>query len=331
MARHAGVSKKTISRVLNNELNVSIITKEKVQRSFEELGYRPNPQARGLATNQSYLIGLLYDNPNKSYVSEVQTGCLETCQKNNYNLIIYPEHYDSVNLLERIKELLNKSHLDGLVLTPPFSDMLPLLALLDKRQINYVRLAPTINFDASPCVVSNDFDASYQMTRYLISLGHLKIAFIKGHPEHNVSELRLNGFLKAMKEAAIPIEPEYFEQGYFTFSSGEDCGRKLLNLKNPPTAIFASNDSTAAGVLKVAAQKGLSVPHQLSICGFDNAPITRHLWPSLTTVKQPIKTMAAEGTKLLLQSIKETPDTPLIINLEDEIIIRESSGPAPKN
>ncbi len=327
VAKHAGVSKKTISRVLNNESNVSADTKEKVQRSFEILGYRPNPQARGLATNQSFLIGLLYDNPNKSYVTDIQTGSLETCQKENYNLVIYPEQHDAIDLLDRLRSLLNNAHLDGLILTPPFSDMKPLVEMLEQMQVNYVRIAPTLDFDRSPCVVSNDEDAAYQMTRYLISLGHSKIAFIKGHPEHNVSELRLNGYLKAMQEASIDIQDEYLEQGYFTFRSGEDCGRRLLNLKNPPSAIFSSNDFIAAGVLKVAAQRSVSVPHQLSVCGFDNAPISRYIWPSLTTVKQPIKAMAAEGVKLLIQTIRQKSLDFPISRFEDELIVRESSAP----
>ena len=130
VARHAGVSKKTISRVLNNEQNVSVDTRARVQRSFKELGYQPNPQARGLASNQSFLIGLLYDNPNKSYIDDTQTGALETCQREGYNLVIYPEEFESLDLLDRLEQLLINSHLDGLILTPPFSDMLPLLELL---------------------------------------------------------------------------------------------------------------------------------------------------------------------------------------------------------
>lgn len=328
VAKHAGVSKKTISRVLNDESNVSSDTSEKVKKSIELLGYRPNPQARGLASNQSYLIGLLYDNPNKSYVTDIQTGALETCQKENYNLVIYPEQYDSVELLDRLRSILENARLDGLILTPPFSDMKELLDLLHRMGVNYVRIAPTVDFEMSPCVVSNDLDASYQMTRYLISLGHSKIAFIKGHPEHNVSELRLAGFVRAMEEASISVLPEYLEQGYFTFRSGEDSGRRLLNLENPPTAIFSSNDFIAAGVLKVAAQRNVSVPHQLSVCGFDNAPISRYIWPSLTTVKQPIDSMAAEGVKLLINLIRKKQLEFSVVRFEDELIVRESSAPA---
>ena len=331
VAEHAGVSKKTISRVLNNELNVSIDTKTKVLRSFQLLGYRPNPQARGLASNQSFLIGLLYDNPNKSYVTDNQIGALESCQKDGYNLVIYPEDYESSDLLDRLTSILTNSFLDGLILTPPFSDMLPLLNLLEQMKVQYVRIGPTINFDRSPCVISNDLDAAYQMTRYLISLGHTKIGFIKGHPDHSVSSLRLAGYQKALEEVSISVVPELIQQGYFTFRSGEDCGRKLLNLENRPTAIFASNDYIAAGVLKVANQMNISIPHQLSVCGFDDAPISRYIWPSLTTIKQPIRTMGAEAAKLLIKQIKDRHLQHTVIKFEDELIVRESSAPVPHN
>ena len=196
VARHAGVSKKTISRVLNDEPNVSVDTKTKVQRSFEALGYRPNPQARGLASNQSFLIGLLYDNPNKSYVSDIQSGALERCKLDGYNLIIYPEDHESDCLLSNLENGLISANLDGIILTPPFSDMSPLLELLERRRIPFIRLGATLSLTGSACVISNDNEASYQMCRYLISLGHSQIGFIEGHPDHNVSQLRLKGYLK---------------------------------------------------------------------------------------------------------------------------------------
>ena len=330
VAKHAGVSKKTISRVLNNEPNVSIDTKKKVQHSFKALGYRPNPQARALASNQSFLIGLLYDNPNKSYVSDIQSGALRRCKADGYNLIIHPEDHEGESLLANLESVLFSANLDGILLTPPFSDMPPLLDLLSHRKVPCVRIGATTHSTVAPSVISNDTEAAYQMCRYLISLGHSRIGFISGHPDHNVSEQRLNGYIKALKEIDIEPDSELITQGYFDFESGENCARKLLGLKNRPTAIFASNDFMAAGVLKVALQKNLSVPHELTVVGFDNAPISRYIWPSLTTVKQPIKAMASEATRLLIRLIRnkaaESPD----ISFDDELVVRESSAPSPR-
>lgn len=330
VANHAGVSKKTISRVLNNEPNVSSDTKSKVRASFKTLGYRPNPHARGLASNQSFLIGLLYDNPNKSYVSDIQNGALERCKADGYNLIIHPEDHDNDGLLVNVENVLTEANLDGVILTPPFSDMVALLDLLQNKKIPFVRIGATLPFTEMPAVISNDTEASYQMCRYLISLGHTQIGFIKGHPDHHVSQQRLDGYLQALSEIGISPEQSLIKQGYFTFESGESCARQLLSLNNRPTAIFASNDFMAAGVLKVALQKHLSVPHDLSVTGYDNAPISRYIWPSLTTVKQPIKAMAVEATKVLIKLIRNKTIDNDTISFENELVVRESSAPSPR-
>lgn len=331
MAKHAGVSKKTISRVLNDEPNVSVDTKTKVQRSFEVLGYRPNPQARGLASNQSFLIGLLYKNPNKSYVSDMQAGALERCKEDGYNLIIYPEDHENYSLLSNLENVLTSANIDGIILTPPFSDMKPLLDLLERKRLPFIRVGATELLDQTACVISNDTDAAYQMCRYLISLGHSQIGFIQGHPDHNVSKLRENGYLKALKESGIEVQPKLIRQGYFTFESGEESARYLLSLDDRPTAIFASNDYMAAGVLKVANQKNLTVPHDLTVTGFDNAPISSYIWPSLTTIKQPVKAMASEATKMLIRIVRNKPLENLTASFTEELIVRESSALAPKN
>ena len=327
VAKHAGVSKKTVSRVLNDEPNVSTSTKQKVKAAFEELSYQPSAQARGLATNQSFLIGLVYDNPNKSYVSDVQAGALSICEEKGYHLLIHPSDHEHKDLLERLQRLLSSSRLDGLVLTPPFSDMQGLIEMLTEKQVPFVRIGPTINQPNLPCVIGNDIEAAYEMTHYLISLGHTKIGFIKGHPDHKVSEQRLAGFEKALKDSGIQLEPSYVQQGLFTFSSGEDCTRRLLALEKPPTAIFASNDDMAAAVLKVASQKNIAVPHDLSVAGFDDAPISRYIWPSLTTVKQPVKAKAAAALEMLIETIRNRPLVNMQLQFDDELIIRDSTGP----
>jgi len=331
VAKHAGVSKKTISRVLNDEPNVSDDTKSKVKQAFSSLGYRPNPQARALAFNQSFLIGLLYDNPNKSYVSDIQTGALTRCKSEGYNLIIYPEDHEKDSLVDDLDNVMINANLDGVILTPPFSDNQKLIAMLERKRIPFVTVGATRDLTAKPCVFCNDSEASYQMCRYLISLGHTRIGFIKGHPDHNVTQLRFNGYLKALNEANIETDISLVKQGYFTHESGEDCARHLLSMEKLPTAIFACNDYMAAGVLKVANQKGIAVPHDLTITGYDNAPISRHIWPSLTTVKQPTEAMASLAAKILIRLIKNKPLEKVASNFDAELIVRESSAPVRRN
>jgi len=331
VARHAGVSKKTISRVLNDEPNVSPDTKDKILESFDELGYIPNPQARGLAGSHSFLIGLVYPSQSNSYVSNVQKGALERCRAEGFHLVIYPEDHENENLLSQMETAMFSARLDGIILTPPFSDMAPLIKLLKRLTIPVVLMGAASSMRDVPSVVSNDQEASYEMCRYLISIGHSDIAFIKGHPDHASSNQRLRGYQHALTEAGIELQDQYIQQGNFTFESGEDCARRLLSLDKPPTAIFASNDYMAAGIVKVSNQKGISIPNQLTVTGFDNAPASRYIWPSLTTIKQPITEMAVEATRILIRSIRRKPIESLSVTIKDELIVRESSAPAPRN
>jgi len=330
VAKHAGVSKKTISRVLNNEANVSPDTKIKVHNAFDLLGYRPNPQARALASNQSFLIGLVYAGTSNSFVSKIQSGALKRCKADGYNLIIYPEDHENDYLLANLERGLISANLDGIILTPPFSDMKPLLNFLTEKNIPFIRVGGDLSITASPSVNSNDAEASYEMCRYLVSLGHTKIAFIMGNPDHAASHQRLIGYKKALFEAGIEIRDDFIQQGYFTFESGEDCARRLLSSEYRPTAIFASNDYMAAGIVKVATQKNLSIPNDLTVTGFDNAPASRYIWPSLTTIKQPITDMAFEAARMLIRIIRNKPLENKTVTFKDELIVRESSAPAPK-
>ncbi len=327
VAEQAGVSKKTVSRVLNNETSVSDATRKKVIQVSKKLGYKPNPLARGLASNRSYILGLLYDNPNTNYINSNQVGALDICQQQGYHLLIHPCVDRGDEMITAVEEIISHSRLDGLVLTPPFSDLPELLDFLDVKQIPHVRIAATQDFERCSCVISTDFNAAEEMTRYLISLGHRRIGFIQGPPEHNSTQQRFAGYKKALQDAHISIDAELIKQGEYTFESGERCARQLLPMENRPTAIFASNDYMAAGIMKVASQMYLQIPHELSLGGFDNAPIAQYLWPSLTTIKQPVEEMAAKATTLLLQQISNPDETFSKLVMESHLVVRESTAP----
>lgn len=326
VAKHAGVSKKTVSRVLNKEPNVSEATREKVEQAFKELNYRPNPIARGLAHNRSFIIGCLYDNPSKSYITRVQSGALEACQKYHYNLLIHPCELRGEPLIDNIDTLMSTSRLDGIVLTPPFSDNPELVAHLKARNIPYARVAPVVLDDDSISIKSNDTQAAYEITNLLLALGHKEIAFIKGHPDHSATEARFKGYEKALNDSSIEINSSLVAEGNFSYHSGEDSARKILESKNRPSAVFASNDYMAAAVLKVASQMSLRVPEQLSIAGFDNAPIARHIWPGLTTIAQPVEDMTYRAVCLLIGQINNTQPDDLEEIFEAKLIERESTA-----
>ncbi|QTL34599.1 MULTISPECIES: LacI family DNA-binding transcriptional regulator [Pseudoalteromonas] len=326
VAQYAGVSKKTVSRVLNNEPNVSPATREKVLKVFKELDYRPNPIARGLARNKSFIIGCLYDNPSKSYITRVQSGALEACHKHNYNLLIHPCELRGEALIDNIDQLLTTSRLDGLVLTPPFSDSRELIEFLKQKNINYALVASAIQDDDSISVCSNDEQGAFELTEHLIALGHTDIAFIKGHPDHSATENRFNGYKRALEQHQIPLQERLVAEGNFSYHSGADSAKAILDLTPRPSAVFASNDYMAAAVLKLATQRQLRVPEDLSIAGFDNAPIARHIWPGLTTIAQPVEEMTRQAVEQLILQISEPQDTVYQCVLEARLITRESTA-----
>jgi len=326
VASHAGVSKKTVSRVLNNEPNVSAATREKVLKVFKELDYTPNPIARGLAQNRSFIVGCLYDNPSKSYITRVQTGALAACKENNYNLLIHPCELRGDDLINDIEQLLQTSRLDGVVLTPPFGDFEKLANFLKAKKIPYARVASALLEDDSISVRSNDEQGAYEITEHLISLGHKSIAFIKGHPDHSATQQRFKGYRRALADHKIEFDERLVEEGNFSYHSGVDSARSILDLSPRPTAVFASNDYMAAAVLKLATQRQLRVPDDISIAGFDNAPIARHIWPGLTTIAQPVEEMTKLAVTQLINHITEPQEQPFQITLESRLITRQSTA-----
>ncbi|MDH3645575.1 MAG: LacI family DNA-binding transcriptional regulator [Gammaproteobacteria bacterium] len=328
VARLAGVSIKTVSRVANNEANVREGTRTRVLRVIDELNYQPNPSARNLAARRSYLIGLIYDNPSASYLINIQDGALNASRAAGYDLIIHPCVYKDPNLKTELQMMISQSKIDGLILTPPLSDMDSVVELLLELGMPFVRIAPADRSDLGRAIYTNDEQACAEMTVYLNSLGHTDIAFVIGHPDHGAVGQRFDGYKAGLNECGLPLRKEWVAQGYNSFESGIECAQQLLDLDNPPSAIFASNDDMAAGVMKVAHERNLSIPGDLSVAGFDDIPLASYLWPALTTIRQPIQSMASAATDLLLTKFdaRRTDDFEHIV--KSKLIIRDSTGPA---
>lgn len=327
VAKRAGVSIKTVSRVINKEPNVRDETREKVAKAVAALGYRPDPSARRLAGNRSFLMGLLYDNPSASYVINIQTGVLKVCQQEGYDLLIHPCDYQAPGLAAEIAAFSAHSKLDGLILTPPLSDLAPVVRAIREQGIPFTQIAPA-DPGLAASVSTNDREACREMTRHLVSLGHSRIGFIIGHPDHRAVLTRYSGYRDAMQECGKKLDDRLVVQGYNSFESGIECARKLLRLRKPPSAIVASNDDMAAGVMLVAHEKGLEIPGDLSVAGFDDIPLARQLWPALTTVRQPMETMAGLAAELLIAQLRgDRPDHGAHV-IESTLMIRQSTGPA---
>ena len=324
VSNDAGVSIKTVSRVINKEKNVSEKTKEIVIKSIQKLGFKPNKSAQSLRSKRSHMIALLYNNPNKHYLADIQGGILRLCKETGYNLVLQECDYTNVNLGLEITEFIDDFSIDGLIVTPPLSDMNEFLEHLNQTQTEYSIIAPSNTRKVKSYVSSNDYEASYAMTNKIINKGHLNIGFIKGHHKHSASHLRFNGFTEALKDRGMSLNSEWVKEGNFSFDSGFSAGLELLKSHNKPSVIFASNDYMAAGVMKAAQMNGINIPLDLSLVGFDDSPLAAQLWPSLTTIRQPVEEMAYHAARLLLGNIdglSEEMDSKEFIS---ELILRES-------
>ncbi|MDO1528395.1 LacI family DNA-binding transcriptional regulator [Fulvimonas sp. R45] len=328
VARRAGVSPKTVSRVLNNEPNVREALRERILEAVKALGYRPNPSARSLASQRSFLVALLYDNPSPYYVMEVQGGVLDACDAQRYSMMVRPLPSGAPDFLERVEALLSQFRPDGLVLTPPIADHVALLALLAARGVPHARISPE-NRDAGVGATLDERAAAREMVRHLVALGHRRIAHITGHHAHGASGWRLRGYREGLAQAHLPYDPALVVEGLFSFDSGVAAAGRLFALRRRPTAVFAGNDDTAAGVMWAAAERGLAVPRDVSVCGFDDTPLSRQVWPSLTTVCQPSQDMGRIATQQLLRAIEGNAEGAMV-SVPFALRLRRSTGPAPQ-
>lgn len=335
VAELAGVSFKTVSRVVNEEDGVKTELRERVQQAIKKLNYQPNITARRLR-GKSATIGFIYNNPNSNYVITMLHGILATCRENRYELVVHPCDSNSSpdETYDEIVALTQRSSVAGLVLTPPISENFEIISKLEKAGIKFTRIVSSSEppKDVERTIYIDDRRAAYQITEHLINQKHRAISFFNGDPEHHSSEERLDGYKAAMRDNNIPIESNLIVSGEYTFESGMQRGKTTLDSDSRPTAIFACNDEIAAGTLFAARMLGINVPEQLSIVGFEDSPFSRQSWPSLTTAKQPNDEIAGHATQLLidlLSSSSKAGDDEKAHNhgYLPEMIVRESSLP----
>ncbi|MGH8303744.1 MAG: LacI family DNA-binding transcriptional regulator [Steroidobacteraceae bacterium] len=334
VARHAGVSPMTVSRVVNGSEYVSDATRVAVQRAVRELHYSPNLAARNLASERGERLGLLYGNPSSAYLSEFLVGALEAATRHGVQLVLEKCEPTPVASRRAVRRLLAGAVV-GVLLPPPLCESSIVRAELGSARLPVVTVAAGRPPAESMCVRIDDYTAALEMTRYLIGLGHERLAFIKGHPNQSASEERWLGFNAALEEAARGRRggrpAPRVEQGFFSFRSGLDAARKLLAADPAPTAIFASNDDMAAAVIAEAQRHGLDVPRDLTVVGFDDTLIASTIWPELTTIQQPIARMAAEAVDMLVGSARGTRRGPERLHrLIPHVLISRQSAAAPK-
>jgi len=326
----------TVSRVVNNESGVRKDTRDKVLKAVKALNYQPNRSARRLAKGAEIHVGLIYANPSDSYLGRFLHGALDRAQNSDSHLIVDICDDNSPASYVASALRLAKANIAGAILPPPISGSREVLSVFDELKIPVTTVASGLNDMIKRDITIDDEGAARRMTRHLVELGHTRIAFISGRADQAASALREKGYRAEMNDTGLDVLDGYCAAGQFTYRSGVEAAELLLDLPQPPTAIFASNDDMAAAAIGVAHRRGLKVPQDVSVTGFDNSPLAVSIWPELTTIDQPVSAMAAAAFTLLLEEItgealasdaqSEPVKRPAPVC---ELIRRDSCGPPP--
>jgi len=326
VARKAGVSNKTVSRVMNKEPTVHADTRARVQAAVDELNYRPQLSARSLAGARSFLIGLLYYDPSAAFIARLQRGATVGCREAGRHLVVESLQDSDSQVPAQIESMIAALRPDGMILAPPLSENAEIIEALRLSRTPCVLISPGENDHGMASVKMDDTLAAEELTNLLISLGHTAIAFVEGHQAASLR--RRAGYERALAAHGLAVDASLVISGNFQFESGVEAGRRLFALPRPPTAIFAANDDMALGALTEAQRRGIAVPHDVAIVGFDDSHAATLVWPELTTVRQPLAEMAMAAVDMLLKGLARVDagqPAPVRV-LQHELIVRGSTA-----
>ena len=331
VASLARVSKKTVSRVINNSPSVREETRDQVNEIIARIGFRPDPQARSLAFRRAFLFGLIYDNPNAQYVVNMQTGALDSLRGSGMELVVHPCDRNGENFLEDVREFIEVQRLGGIILLPPIAEDRRLLALMQELDVPVIRVTarpgeenqPPIR---TPQIVSRDRDGCVQAGEHIAGLGHRRIGYISGNVAYPSAHERRAGYDEGLKAHGLAIAADLDEPGDYSFESGLEAARRMLKKADRPTAIICANDQMAAGAYHAAYEMGLSIPGDVTIIGFDDADVATRIYPPLTTVRLPTRDMAKVAVEVLLDPESNRNN----VVFEATLMVRGSSGPVKK-
>lgn len=331
VAEMAGVARVTVSRVLNNGENVRPETREKVLSAVKTLGYSVNQQARALASGTARQIMLIHAHdperePNSYYHAGLELGALRACTSLGFDLITraIDPHGDAP--WRGLSSILERDRPIGIIVTPPLSDDVEFLKAAWKAEVGIVAISAGEAARESVSAVGIDERAGGRaIGEHLVLLGHRRLGFVKGPPDHRAAALRYDGFLDALRDAGLDEEP-WTETGDFTFRSGVEAAEKLLRKGGQVTALACANDDMAAGAMLALHRAGFEIPSAMSVTGFDDTPMSEIVWPPLTTVRQPIQFFAERAVHLLFEKQGHAPALAHYETVAHELVIRESTG-----
>ncbi|WIF94915.1 LacI family DNA-binding transcriptional regulator [Caminicella sporogenes] len=326
IARIAGVGASTVSRVLNNRPDVNEETRKKILKIIEEYNYIPNNSARNLKRNESKNIGVIVKGIYNPFFAKIIKAIEEKIDEQGFTMILHYNDKDSSDI-EAAIELIKEKRLKGLIcLGGDFEN-------IDERQIKSLKtpiviastnVSKNINKELISSVSIEDEKAAYKAVDYLCKLGHKKIAIIStGESDRSVGNLRIKGYKKALDDNKIKCREEFLEVGQYTFKSGYDAMNRLLDKNLELTAVFVTSDIMAIGASKAILSRGMKIPDDISIIGFDGLDYTEYFHPSITTIKQPQEDIGYKSIEILLDIIKHKKDHKHVI-LETKLLERES-------
>ncbi|MFU0825588.1 LacI family DNA-binding transcriptional regulator [Clostridium sp.] len=321
IAKLANVSHTTVSRALNNSPLINEETKNRIKAIAEQLNYVPNYSAKSLVLRKSYTIGLFFSSISEGttpvFFYEIVSGVNSVIEE-NYNLVVRGiDDYKDLTLI-------NNERFDGIVLMSQSDNDNEFIYHVWQKKIPLVVLNREIEGNSLINILSDDTEGAYKAVRYIIENGHRDIAIIEGEEKFKSAKIRKDGFLKALIDNKIPVQSEYMVRGNYDMKSGYDAMKKLLSLPKVPTAVFCSNDDMAIGAIKAAFEKGLSIPKDISIVGFDDMEFSEYTTPALTTVKRPMKEISIIGAKKVIDLIDKKDYIGEKVYIKTELIIRDS-------
>jgi LacI family transcriptional regulator, galactose operon repressor len=322
VAAEANVSYGTVSRVINNDIHVKQETRDRVLKTMQRLGYVANRQARSLAGGKTNSIGVLVPDLGTGYIGEIIRGIDAELGLIDIDLILYTTHRTASKEANYVANLAT-GMVDGLLLVLPRNPA-DFIGTLTQRNFPYILIDHQGIGQDCHAVGATNWQGGFTATEYLIKLGHNRIGFITGWMDLGCALERLDGYRSALRTNHIPEDQELIYEGTFFQPDGFIGASTLLDLSNPPTAIFASNDIMAMGVMDAVRHKGLNVPDDISVIGFDDIPQASVIRPALTTIRQPLEKMGQVATQLLLELLRQPQKSIGRIELPTELIVRDS-------
>ena len=327
VARLAGVSPKTVSRVINNEPHVRPLKREAVEKAITALGYRPNMAARALASSRNYLICAISPWLESSYFQELHSQSIRASKACGYHLVIEEIDLRHPVSIRELENSLGNMRCERAILSPATSDNVAIMDLLERMGVNYVRISPTTQPDRADSVSVDQAQGMRLVADYLWSLGHRRFAVVADpHPQAPMNRSRLlTQFLVELgcpPEAIVSVPLNYRLDG---LQAGRECAKAILQSPVRPTAVFSYADEVAAGVIGHALEQGLQIPRDLSVVGFDDFYVARLVWPPLTTIRISLEEVAAKAVSLLLNPTTDGSTRNILCPVE--LIVRDSACP----